>query len=69
MAFMLAAKDAGLDTHPMDGFDHEGVRKAFGIPDNYFVPVLIAVGHFDAKRTLMPPKWRKKYGEIVIKEY
>jgi nitroreductase len=65
----LAAKDAGLDTHPMDGFDHEGVRKAFDIPDNYFVPVLIAAGHFDAKRTLMPPKWRKKYGEIVIREY
>jgi nitroreductase len=69
LAFMLAAKEAGLDTHPMDGFDHEGVRKAFDIPDNYFVPVLIAVGHFDGKRTLMPPKWRKNYREIVIGEY
>jgi nitroreductase len=68
MALMLAAKDAGLDTHPMDGFDHEGVRKAFDIPDNCWVPMLIAVGHFDQKKTLMPPKWRKGYGDIVVKE-
>jgi len=26
-----------LDTHPMDGFDHDGVKKAFDIPDNYWV--------------------------------
>lgn len=69
MALMLAAKDAGLETHPMDGFDHEGVRKAFGIPDNFFVPMLIAVGHFNEHHTLMPPKWRKGYGEIVVKEF
>ncbi|HNZ65671.1 MAG TPA: nitroreductase family protein, partial [Smithella sp.] len=27
MALMLAAKDAGLDSHPMDGFDIDGVHK------------------------------------------
>jgi len=31
MALMLAAKDAGLDTHPMDGFDHVELRKAFNV--------------------------------------
>jgi nitroreductase len=69
MALMLAAKDAGLDSHPMDGFDHEGVRKAFNIPDNYFVPMLLAIGHFNEKYNLMPPKWRKSYDEIVLKTY
>jgi nitroreductase len=68
MALMLAAKDAGLDTHPMDGFDHEGVRKAFHIPDNFFVPLLIAVGHFDEQHKIMPPKWRKSYDDIVLKQ-
>lgn len=67
MALMLAAKDAGLDSHPMDGFDHEGVRKAFDISDNYFVPMLLAVGHFDKNHKLMPPKWRKSFEEIVLK--
>jgi len=66
MALMLAAKDAGLDCHPMDGFDHEAVKRAFDVPDNFFIPLLIAIGHFDALRTLMPPKWRKSYGEIVF---
>jgi nitroreductase len=69
MAIMLAAKDAGYDSHPMDGFDHEGVKKAFDIPDNYFVPMLIAIGHFDQQRKLMPAKWRKSYDEIVLKTY
>lgn len=69
MALMLAAKDAGMDSHPMDGFDHEGVRKAFNVPDNYFIPMLIAIGYFNNKHKLMPPKWRKSYEEIVFRIY
>ncbi|GAB6095278.1 nitroreductase family protein [Desulfatiferula olefinivorans] len=66
MALMLAAKSLGLDTHPMDGFDHEGVRKEFKIPDNYWIPLLIAVGYFDASKDLLPPKWRKTADEILV---
>lgn len=66
MAIMLAAKDLGIDSHPMDGFDHEAVREAFSIPENFFVPVLIALGHFDSTHTLMPPKWRKSWDELVL---
>jgi nitroreductase len=67
MSFMLAAKSLGLDTHPMDGFDHEGVRSAFKIPDNYWIPLLIAVGYFKSDVTLAPPKWRKTVEEIVVR--
>lgn len=67
MALMLAAKNLGLDTHPMDGFDHEAVRKAFNIPDNYWIPLLLAVGYFKTDQELAPPKWRKTYDEIVVK--
>ncbi|MDY6879453.1 MAG: nitroreductase family protein [Desulfatiglans sp.] len=66
MALMMAARDLGLDTHPMDGFDHEGVREAFHIPKNYWIPLLMAVGYFDQTKTLHPPKWRKTFDEIVI---
>jgi nitroreductase len=66
MSLMLAAKDAGLDSHPMDGFDIDGVRKAFNIPDQYWIPLLLAMGHFDKTKTLLPPKWRKSYNEITI---
>jgi len=67
MSLMLAAKSLGLDTHPMDGFDHEGVRKAFRIPPNYWIPLLIAVGYFRKGAELSPPKWRKNFDEIVVK--
>ena len=66
MSLMLAAKDAGLDSHPMDGFDIDGVRKAFNIPDQYWIPLLLAIGHFDKNKTLLPPKWRKTYEEIIM---
>jgi nitroreductase len=65
MSLMLAAKELGLDTHPMDGFDHDGVMKEFAIPDNFFVPMLICVGHFDQSKKLLPRNWRKSYEEIV----
>ena len=55
MALMFAAKSLGLDTHPMDGFDQDGVRKAFNIPENYWVPLLLALGYFDEKKELHTP--------------
>jgi len=65
MSLMLAARNFGIDTHPMDGFDHEGVKKEFNIPDQYWIPLLLAVGHFDKIKELVPPKWRKGVDEIV----
>jgi nitroreductase len=67
MNLMLAAKDLGVDTHPMDGFDLEGVREAFRIPKNYWIPLLMAVGYFRKGAELLPPKWRKTYDEIVVR--
>ena len=66
MALMLAARELGLHSHPMDGFEHNGVREAFGIPQNYWVAFLLAVGYFDESQTLAPPKWRKSYQDIVV---
>jgi nitroreductase len=67
MGLMLAAKSLGLDTHPMDGFDLEGVRKEFKIPDNYWIPLLMAVGYFRSDQQMIPSKWRKSYDEIVVR--
>jgi len=66
MGLMYAATSMGLDTHPMDGFDHEGVRKAFEIPDNYWVPLLLSIGYFRPGVEMLPPKWRKSFEEIVV---
>ena len=66
MGLMYAATSLGLETHPMDGFDHEAVRKAFNIPDNYWVPLLLAVGYKKPGLELQPAKWRKTVDEIVV---
>ncbi len=66
MALMLAAKSLGLDSHPIDGFDHDDVRREFNIPDNYWISLLLAVGYFSKDKTLLPAKWRKAYDEIVV---
>lgn len=66
MSLMYAASDRGLETHPMDGFDHEGVRKEFGIPDNYWIPMLIAVGHLKPGTKIAPKAWRQSVDEMIL---
>lgn len=66
MSLMYAATSLGLETHPVDGFDHEGVRRAFNIPGHYWIPLLIAVGYLRPGIELQPAKWRKSYEDIVV---
>lgn len=66
MSLMYAATSIGLETHPMDGFDHDAVKKEFNIPDRYWIPLLIAVGYKKPGLELLPPKWRKTRGDIVV---
>lgn len=66
MSLMLAATSLGLETHPMDGFGIDGVKKEFNIPDNYWIMLLLAVGYLKPGVAIRPPKWRKSFDEIVV---
>ncbi|MFH1155688.1 MAG: nitroreductase family protein [Pseudomonadota bacterium] len=66
MSLMYAATSLGLETHPMDGFDHDGVKKAFNIPDNFWIPLLLAVGYPKPGLEINAPKWRKTRSDIVV---
>lgn len=66
MSLMYAATAKGLQTHPMDGFDHDGVKKEFNIPDNYWVPLLMSVGYHADNAEILPVKKRKSYDELVL---
>ncbi len=66
MSLMYAATNRGLQTHPMDGFDHDAVRKEFAIPDNYWVSMLIAVGHLKPGVEIAPKQWRQSVDEIIL---
>lgn len=65
MSLMLAAKGLGLETHAMDGFDEDCVKKEFGIPGDKFIPMLIAVGTLKTGVTLLPRAFRRKLEEFV----
>ncbi|MFN0087892.1 MAG: nitroreductase family protein [Blastocatellia bacterium] len=45
MTLMIAAQAKGLLSGPMIGFDPEGVRREFNIPDRYAPVMLLTVGH------------------------
>jgi len=65
MSIMLAAKDFGLETHPMDGFDGECIKKEFGIPQDKIIPMLIAVGWLRPGITLLPRAFRRNLSEFI----
>ncbi len=43
--FMIAAKAAGLDTSPMEGFDEYRLKKLLAIPPRMRVGIIVAVGY------------------------
>lgn len=63
MTLMLAAHGMGLATLPMIGFDPDGVRKFFNVPDDYIVTMLIAIGNSADKE--LPRQQRREYDDIV----
>jgi len=65
MNIMLAAKGLGLETHPMDGFDEDCIKKEFNIPVDKIIPMLIAVGYLKSGVTLLPRAFRREVKEFV----
>ncbi|MDI6728129.1 MAG: nitroreductase family protein [Thermodesulfovibrionales bacterium] len=65
MNLMIAAKGLGLETHPMDGFDEECVKKEFNIPADKIIPMLVAVGYLRTGITLLPRAFRRNINEFV----
>ncbi|WP_182199809.1 nitroreductase family protein [Paraliobacillus salinarum] len=52
--FALQALENGLVTHPMGGFDKEKARDVLGIPDNYQLHAVVALGYQGDKASLSP---------------
>ncbi len=65
MNLMIAAKGLGLDTHPMDGFDEELIKKEFAIPPDKIIPMLIAVGYLKEGVKLLPRAFRRPIDEFT----
>lgn len=69
----LEACFRGFVTHGMEGFDYQRARQELGIPENYDVMAMIAIGKRGSKENLPPklrdmefPNNRKPLNEIVM---
>jgi nitroreductase len=74
----LEAAVLGLKTHQMAGFDQETARKAFGIPEEYAIGAVIALGYQGEPAALgdaaliereTAARTRKPLDEIVFAEW
>lgn len=71
--FALHGSMRGLAVHGMEGFDYDRARSALGIPDDYDVEAMAAVGRPgrkedlpDRARAMEKPSGRKKLAEIAF---
>lgn len=65
MNIMIAARGLGLQTHPMDGFDEDCIKKEFNIPPDKIIPMLITVGYLKTGITLLPRAYRRRFEYFV----
>jgi len=65
MSIMLAAKEYGVDTHPLSGIDFEGIHREFNLKKNEEVIMTICMGYFDNSKHLRPPRPRLDFDKIA----
>lgn len=64
MTIMLAAKEMGYDTCPMDGFDFHAVSKLLNLPDDHVPAMFVVVGK--ALEEARPRSGQLDINEVVI---
>lgn len=64
MTIMLAAKEMGYDTCPMDGFDFDAVAKLLNLPDDHTPVMFVVVGK--ALKPAQPRGGQLHMEEVVI---
>lgn len=64
MTIMLAAKEMGYDTCPMDGFDFNAVAKLLNLPDDHTPVMFVVVGK--ALKPAQPRGGQLEMNEVVI---
>lgn len=63
---MLAAKEMGYDSCPMDGFDFEKVAQLIRLPDDHIISMFVAIGK--GSTTAWPRGGQLAMGEVVIQD-
>lgn len=64
MALMLAAKEMGYDSCPMDGFDFDAVGKLINLPQEHVIAMFVAIGK--GIKEPWPRGGQLPMGEVVV---
>lgn len=64
MTLMLAAKEMGFDSCPMDGFDFDAVGKLINLPDDHVISMFVVIGK--QAREPWPRGGQLPMNEVVI---
>lgn len=65
MSIMYAAAAFGVDTHPMNGFDFDGIKREFGLAEHESPVMNIAMGYRDESKPLHPRRPRRSFNDIA----
>lgn len=66
-SIMLQARDLGLVTHPMAGFDEDKIKESFNIPEKHTVYAIISLGYQDTEDKLEEPFLSREKAERIRK--
>lgn len=64
MSLMLAAKEMGYDSCPMDGFDFDAVGKLINLPQDHVIAMFVAIGK--GIKEPWPRGGQLPLGEVVV---
>ncbi len=64
MTLMLAAKELGYDSCPMDGFDFDAVARLIDLPEDHVISFMVAIGK--GTQPAWPKPGQLPYEEVVI---
>jgi nitroreductase len=64
MTLMLAAKELGYDSCPMDGFDFDAVARLISLPEDHVISFMVAIGK--GTQPAWPKPGQLPYEEVVI---
>ncbi|GEM_PF-280795 len=64
MSIMIVARHFGLETHPLEGFDEQRLKKLLGIGKDRIVVLIISMGYKDPQKELPPRAYRYKFEEF-----
>lgn len=62
----IEATALGLHAHFMGGFDAQGARAEFNVPDDFEIGAAFAIGYIDEANTHPPARTRRSLDEIVF---